>query len=200
MLYSLQVSIHPPSSSSPSSSPKPQYWPSCSMSMWRWAMKRNYEMIMCMRRCWRQVLHSLIRMRYRCKHPVDVMRREVMSWLVGVLMAGWSIGWKQKKDLVPTPHTLKGIQYLFLLLSIKIYSHFCHTLGIGIPTFGERRGFCIQIFNWEGWCSCWYSYWIVPQHERHPGHAIIHNDTNWVSARQNISGLPLSRMCLSVQH
>ena len=39
-----------------------------------------------------------------------------VSWLVRVLMAGWSIGWKQKKDLVPTPHTLNGIQYLFLLL------------------------------------------------------------------------------------
>ena len=32
----------------------------------------------------------------------------------------------------------------FFFYRIKIYSHFRHTLGIGIPTFGERRGFCFK--------------------------------------------------------
>ena len=61
---------------------------------------------------------------------------------------GWSIGWKQKNDLVPIPHTLKGIQYQFLLQSYQNSSPTFVILGIGIPTFGERRGFC---FKREGW-------------------------------------------------
>ena len=154
-------SMHPPSSS-PSSSPRPQEeWPSCSMSMWQWATKRNYEMIMCMRRCWR--LHYLIRMsmRFWCK-------RSSRCELVGVL-----IGWMESKERspVPIPHTLKGIQYQFLLQSYQNSSPTFVILGIGIPTFGERRGFCFRNFQLRRLVLllAFLLDWVVPQHKRHPG-------------------------------
>ena len=66
-------------------------------------------------------------------------------------------GFGTKNDLVPTPHTLKGIQsYLVLLVSYQNLTLTFAILGIGIPTLEKGRAF-LEDNRFGSRHSCWLS-------------------------------------------